>query len=103
MSFFEDQLPYVFILRDYQTIFKEYSSLIICRETFTNSANNVLLDLLNTSILFLGVYDLILKGWFRHQGRKKSMRNHLKIELAKFLMQKWLILLCNMRLLQYDL
>src|SRR3954467_2362742 len=74
MSFFKDQLPYVFILRNYQTIFKEYRSLIICRETFSNSANNVLLDLLNTTILFLGGYDLILKGWFRHQGRKKSMR-----------------------------
>src|SRR3954466_14047340 len=93
MSFFEDQLPYVFILRDYQMIFKEYRSLIICRETFSNSANNVLLDLLNTTILFLGGYDLILKGWFRHQGRKKAMRNNLKVELAKFLMKKWLILL----------
>src|SRR3954468_9243453 len=62
-------------------IFKEYRSLIICRETFSNSASNVLLDLSKTTIMFLGGYDLILKGWFRHQGRKKAMRNYLKIKI----------------------
>src|ERR1041385_1281960 len=33
----------------YQTIFKEYRSFTICGETFSNSANNVLLDPANTS------------------------------------------------------
>src|SRR3954469_8688256 len=93
MRFFEDELPLVLILRYYQTIFKEYRSIAICGETFSNSASNVLLDSANTSCTPLGNYDLILKSWFRHQGGKITMRNNLKIELAKFLMKKWLILL----------
>src|ERR1041385_8242502 len=75
-----------------KTIFKEYRSFTICGETFSSSASNVLLDPANTSCTPLGNYDLILKSGFRHQGRKKSMRNYLKIELEKFLMKKWLIL-----------
>src|SRR4051812_28101949 len=67
--------------------------LVIYGETFSNSTSNVLLDLSNTTITFLGGYDAILKGWFRHQGGKEAMRNNLKIELTKFLMKKWLILL----------
>src|SRR3954466_11558292 len=93
MGFFEDELPSIPILRYYQTIFKEYRSFSICGETFSNSASNVLFDPANTSCTPLGNYDLILKGWFRHQGRKIAMRNNLKIELTKFLMKKWLILL----------
>ena len=65
---------------------KEYNTLIIYGETFSSSSSNVLLDLSNTTITSLGGYDAILKGWFRHQGGKKAMRNNLKIELAKFLM-----------------
>src|SRR3954462_4267883 len=93
MSFFKDQLPQIPILRYYQTIFKEYHSFAICGETFSSSSSNVLLDPANTSCTPLGNYDLILKSWFRHQGRKKTMRDYLKIELAKFLMKRWLILL----------
>src|SRR3954468_11613208 len=93
MSFFKDQLPQVLILRYYQTIFKENRSFTICGETFSNSASNVLLDSANTSRTPLGNYDLILKSRFCHQGGKIAMRNNLKIELAKFLMKKWLILL----------
>src|ERR1041385_7008191 len=93
MGFFEDELPLFPILRYYQTISKEYRSFAICGEKFSNSASNVLLDPVNTSCTPLGNYDLILKSWFRHQGRKIAMRNNLKIELAKFLMKKWLILL----------
>src|ERR1041385_8647997 len=76
-----------------QSSAKENDTLIIYGETFSNSASNVLLDLSNTTITFLGGYDFILKGWFLHQGRKIAMRNNLRIELAKFLMKKWLILL----------
>src|SRR4051812_5005780 len=93
MGFFKDQLPQVLIFRNYQTIFKEYHSFAICGETFSSSASNVLLDPANTSCTPLGNYDLILKSAFRHQGRKKSMGNYLKVELAKFLMKRWLILL----------
>src|SRR3954469_10232603 len=93
MRFFEDELPLVLILRYYQTIFKEYRSFAICGETFSSSASNVLLDSANTSCTPLGNYDLILKSRFRHQGRKKSMGNYLKVELAKFLIKRWLILL----------
>src|SRR3954471_18034129 len=93
VSFFKDQLPQVLILRYYQTISEENRSFAICGETFSNSASNVLLDPANTSCTPLGSYDLILKSGFRHQGRKKSMRNYLKVELAKFLMKRWLILL----------
>src|SRR3954464_1334310 len=93
MSFFKDQLPQVLILRYYQTIFKEYRSFAIFGETFSSSASNVLLDSANTSCTPLGNYYLILESWFRHQGGKIVMRNNLKIELAKFLMKKWLMLL----------
>src|SRR3954463_5400220 len=93
MSFLKDQLPQVPILRYYQTIFKEYRAFAICGETFSSSASNVVLDPANTSCTPLGNYDLILKSGFRHQARKKSMGNYLKVELAKFLMKRWLILL----------
>src|SRR3954470_13047349 len=93
MSLFKDELPYIPILRYYQTISKEYRSFAICGETFSNSASNVLFDPANTSCTPLGNYDLILKCWFGHQGGKIAMRNNLKVELAKFLMKKWLILL----------
>src|SRR3954469_2154744 len=93
MSFLKDQLPQIPILRYSQTISKEYRSFAICGETSSNSASNVLLDPANTSCTPLGNYDLILKSRFRHQGGKIAMRNNLKIELAKFLMKKWLILL----------
>src|ERR1041385_6198536 len=89
MGFFEDELPYFPILRYYQTISKEYRSFAICGETFSNSASNVLLDPANTSCTPLGNYDLILKGWFRHQGRKIAMRNNFKVELAKVFMKMW--------------
>src|SRR3954463_13966695 len=91
MSFLKDQLPQVLVLRYYQTVFKEYRSFAICRETFSSSASNVLLDPANTSCTPLGSYDFILKSRLRHQGRMKSMRNYLKVELAKFLMKRWLI------------
>src|SRR4051812_28310286 len=93
MSFLKDQLTYVPILWYYQTIFKEYRSFSICGERISNSASNVLIHPANPSCTPLGNYDLILKSWFRHQGRKKTMRNYLKIELSKFQMKKWLILL----------
>src|SRR3954467_15806062 len=102
MGFFKDQLPQVLIFRYYQMIFKEYCSFAICGETFSNSASNVLLDPANTSCTPLGNNYLILKGWFRHQVEKRSTRNNLEVKISKFLMKKWLIL-CNMRLLQYDL
>src|SRR3954471_11167656 len=92
MRLFKDHLPQVLILRYYK-ISKENRSFSTYGETFSNSASNVLLDSANTSCTPLGNYDLILKGWFRQQGRKKTMRNYLKIELAKFFMKKWLILL----------
>src|ERR1041385_5412645 len=93
MGFFEDELPYIPILRYYQAISKEYRPFSICGETFSNSASNVLLDPAYTSCTSLGNYDFILKGWFRHQVEKRSTRNNLEIELSKFLMKKWLILL----------
>src|SRR3954463_10651503 len=93
MGFLEDELPWIPILGYYQTISKEYRSFTIYGETFSNSASNVLLDPANTSFMPLGNYDLILKSWFRHQGRNITMRDNLKIELAKFLMKNWLILL----------
>src|SRR4051812_46758282 len=91
MSFLKDQLPQVPILRYYQMIFKQYRSFAICGETFSSSSSNVLLNTTKTSCTPLGNYDLIHKSWFRHQGRKKTTRNYLKIELAKFLMKRWLI------------
>src|SRR3954471_324339 len=93
MGFFEDYPPKIVFSWYNQSSAKENDTLIIYGETFSNSTSNVLLDLSNTTITFLVGYDFILKGWFRHQGRKKAMRNNLKIELAKFLMKKWLILL----------
>ena len=93
MSFLKNQPPKIVLSWYHEACAKEYDTLIIYGETFSNSASNVLLDLSNTTITFLGGYDAILKGWFRHQGGKEAMRNYLKIELAKFLMKKWLILL----------
>src|SRR3954463_11549843 len=93
MGFLEDELPWIPILGYYQTISKEYRSFAICGETFSNSASNVLFDPANTSCTPLDNYDLVLKGWFRHLGRNIAMRNNLEIELSKFLMKKWLILL----------
>src|SRR4051812_48950013 len=72
---------------------KKTVPLLSVKKTFSNSARNFLLDPMNTSCTPLVIYDLILKSWFLHQGGKIAMRNNLKIELAKFLMKKWLILL----------
>src|SRR3954463_14257501 len=93
MGLLKNQPPKIVFSWYNQSSAKENDTLIIYGETFSNSASNVLLDLSNTTITFLGGYDFILKVWFRHQGRKISMRNNLKVELAKFLMKKWLILL----------
>ena len=73
-------------------ILEEYRSLIIYKEAFSISTSKVLFDLFDTTIMFLGSYDLILKSWFHYQGGKESLRNYLKIKLLKFLMEKWLTL-----------
>src|SRR4051812_28907198 len=92
MSFLKDHLFQVLVFWHYETILKEYCSLIIYKETFSTSSSNVLFDLFDTTIMFLGSYDLTLKSWFHYQGGKESLRNYLKIKLWKFLMEKWLTL-----------
>ena len=81
------------ILGNHQAILKENNTSIIYRETSTNSLFNVSLDADNTPIKLLVRNDLILKGRFRHQGRKESVRSNVKIKLTEFLMEKWLTLL----------
>src|ERR1041384_3756287 len=92
MRFLKDQLFYVVVFWHYEVILKEYRSLTIYRETFSTFASKVLFDLLDTTTMFLGSYDLILKSWFHYQGGKESLRNYLQIKLLKFLMEKWLTL-----------
>ena len=69
-----------------------HRSLIIYRETFSTSASKILFDLFDTSIMFLGSYDLSFKSWIHYQGGKESLRNYLQIKPSKFLMEKWLTL-----------
>ena len=93
MRLLKNQLPKMLLLGNHQAILKENNTTIINRETTSNSLLNVILDTRNTRIILLGSYDLILKGRFRHQGRKESVRSNVKVKLTEFLMEKWLALL----------
>ena len=93
MRLLKDQLPKMLLLGNHQTVLEEDNTSIIHRETFSNSASNVLLDPRYTSIIPLGSYDLIRKGRFCHQGGEKTLRYNVKVKLPKFLMEKRLTLL----------
>ena len=93
MRLLKDQLSQMLILGNHQAILKENNTLIIYRETSTNSLINVSLDPGNSRILLLTRDHLIHKSRFRHQGRKESARSNVKIKLTEFLMEKWLALL----------
>ena len=93
MRLLKNQLPKMLLLGNHQAILKDNNTMIIDRETSTNSLLNVSPDAGNTPIKLLVRNDLILKGRFRHQGRKKSVRSNVKIKLTEFLMEKWLALL----------
>src|SRR3954471_16274603 len=93
MGFLKDQLSKVLILWYYYPVLKVYNTFIVWGKTFSLTTSNVCFDVSDTSSTFLCSFDLFLKSWFHYQGGKKSIRNNLKIELSKFLMKKWLILL----------
>jgi hypothetical protein len=93
MSLLKDQLSKMLLLGNHKTVLKENDTSIIYRETTSNSLLNVSLDPGNSRIMLLGFYDLILKSRLRHQGRKGSVRNNVKVKLTEFLMEKWLTLL----------
>ena len=93
MGLLKNQLSQMFILGNHQMILKENNTSIIHRETSTNTLLNVSPDADNTPIKLLVRNDLILKGRFRHQGRKGTTRNYVKVKLTEFLMEGWLTLL----------
>src|SRR3954468_2635979 len=93
MSLLKDKLPQMFLLGNHQTVLKENNSSIIYREAFSFSYLHILFDPRNPGIMFLGFNDLIPKVRLRHQAGKESLRKNVKIQLPKFLMEKWFTLL----------
>ena len=93
MGLLKDQLLHLLTFGNHQTVTKVNNTSIIHRETFSNSASNVLLNARYALIALLGSYDLICKVRFHHQDRKESSSNNVKVKLTKFLVEKWLTLL----------
>jgi hypothetical protein len=82
MSLLKDHPPQVSYLGNHQAVPKVDNTLIIYRETSSNSLLDVSLDAGNSRISLLGGYDLVLKGRFHHQSGKRSVSSNVKVKLT---------------------